>query len=212
MRNRITVCTLLTTCTFGVLTAAAQRLSVGAKGGLWLRGRTIGQDESRRYVVGPSIELRLPAGFALEVDGLYRRVGDTTLYVLVPNSTPSSYSSFVHRQRGHSWEFPILGKYYFKARTSSWQPFLGTGYAFRTTWFHVDTMSTTVDSASNTVTTTSFASDYRGGLDVGAALAAGVRLNKGRFAVLPEFRYTRWGSGGYLMRKNEAKVLLGFQF
>ena len=29
---------------------------------------------TRRYVVGPTIELRLPAGFAIEADALYRRM------------------------------------------------------------------------------------------------------------------------------------------
>jgi hypothetical protein len=43
-----------------------------------------------RYVIGPTVELRLPFSLGIEVDTLYRRVNN-----------PS----------GSAWEFPILAKY-----------------------------------------------------------------------------------------------------
>jgi hypothetical protein len=33
------------------------------------------KDESRPYTIGPSVEFRLPVGFAVEIDALYRRLG-----------------------------------------------------------------------------------------------------------------------------------------
>jgi hypothetical protein len=84
------------------------------------------KDESRPYTIGPSIEFRLPAGFAVEIDALYRRVGlrDSGLSVF------PSYDAFTGRWRGSAWEFPLLAKYYFRTR-ERWQPFLGAGMAMR---------------------------------------------------------------------------------
>jgi hypothetical protein len=44
------------------------------------------------------------------------------------------------------------------------------------------------------------------------AFAAGVRFNVWRLAIVPEARYTRWGSSEDLNRKNEAAFLLGISF
>ena len=74
---------------FGVLLAGggdaamAQPFSIGVKGGIPLNDGTVGgKDESRPYVIGPSAEVRLPAGFAIEVDALYRRLSLTHPIVL----------------------------------------------------------------------------------------------------------------------------------
>jgi hypothetical protein len=58
-----------------------------------------------------------------------------------------------------------------------------------------------------------YSSSYRTSTNVGAVAAAGVRLHAGRFAVLPEFRFTRWGGvGGISTPRNESAFLLGIQF
>ena len=140
-------------------------------------------DESRRYIVGPSIEFRLPAGFAVEVDALYQRLGNSANFSIPPGvnllgvSTENLLSS---RQHGNSWEFPVLGKYYFR-RASSWQPFLGTGFAFRTIGVHSDTTSLSTD-ANGVAQTSSTKNDFRLGLDTGVVVAAGIRLHAGHFA------------------------------
>ncbi len=36
--------------------------------------------ESRPYAIGPTVEVRLPAGFAIEASALYRRLGQTTAF------------------------------------------------------------------------------------------------------------------------------------
>src|SRR5579863_9567594 len=48
-----------------------------------------------RYVVGPYVEVRLPAGFAVEVDALYRSF---------------SFSSAQSSASASDWEFPLLAK------------------------------------------------------------------------------------------------------
>jgi hypothetical protein len=198
--------------------ASAQLVSFGVKGGVPFLAPNQGGDESRPYIVGPSVEFRLPAGFAIELDALYRRIGSTSAFgfstntIFVPPLTPPYITSFVNRQRGNYWEFPVLGKYYFRPRSTAWQPFIGTGWALRTVSFHND-ISETVVSADGTSHSDSFRNHFRSDVGVGATFAAGVRFRVGRVAVIPELRYTYWGRAiQNSLRNNEAAGLLGVSF
>ncbi len=184
----------------GSMTALfAQRVVFGVTGGVALTDTFRWQgDQSRRYVVGPSVELKLPAGFAVEFDALYRRLG-----------TSSSFYSFDQtymgrRQRGDSWEFPLLGKYYFRRKDARWQPFVSTGYAFRKTWWHAD-----ITPLAPTRSPYSF--DYDGPVEVGAVAGAGVRYKLGRILLTPQVRYSRL-SGDTENVPNQASFLLGIHF
>ncbi len=61
------------------------------------------------FLIGPTVELRLPFGLGIEVDALYRKV-----------SFPSSAS----------WEFPILGKWRTPGKGPV-RPFIAGGVAFQ---------------------------------------------------------------------------------
>ncbi|MBI2680789.1 MAG: outer membrane beta-barrel protein [Candidatus Solibacter usitatus] len=217
MRQRILYFGLL--ILMGVCGASAQVVSLGVKGGIRFTDASGGQDESRPYIVGPSIEFRLPAHFAIEIDALYQRLGNTAQYhffsgITSPgNNGPFPYPvAAIYRVRANSWEFPVLGKYYLRPRTAAWQPFIGTGWALRTSGVHTSGSVTTVDSA-GAKSTSSYHSHYQSGVDVGAVFAAGVKYRVGRVAFAPEARYTRWGgSDSTFNRKNEAAVLLGITF
>lgn len=191
----------------------AQAVSVGAIGGVPFLNPAVngfGHDESRPYEVGAAVEFRLPAGFAIEADGIYRPTGTTTAYRFSGLVGPGIISSTT-RTRGNSWEFPVLGKYYFRPRESGWQPFLATGWALRTVGFKNDGVETLLDE-NGAAQPYSFHGHTRSDLGVGAVVGAGVRLRSGRFAFLPEVRYTRWGSDTPTLRKNEAGFLLGITF
>jgi hypothetical protein len=66
--------------------ASAQEFAFGIKGGAWTTG-DIGNPssfaggilhlESKRYIIGPMVELRLPLRLSVEFDALYRRLGFT---------------------------------------------------------------------------------------------------------------------------------------
>jgi hypothetical protein len=61
--------------------------------------------------------------------------------------------------------------------------------------------------------TSTFHSDYRSGVEIGALVSAGVRFHTGRFALAPETRYTRWGDNNTnITPRNEAAILLGISF
>jgi hypothetical protein len=187
--------------------ASGQVVSVGALGGVPVTDTTGYSDQSRPYIVGGSAEVQLPAGFALEADALYRRVGNTAFFGIA-SGIVSAVST--DRQRGNSWEFPLLGKYYFR-RTSAWQPFVGTGFAFRTVG--VKDNATLVTSASPGFSQTSLVqSSFREPLEVGATVAGGVRFHYRKLAILPQVRYTRWGGTSGVVRSNETSFLLGLTF
>jgi hypothetical protein len=200
----------------GTSLLSAQLVSVGVMGGIPLNDPTSSggatKDESPRYVVGASVELKLPANFAIEADALYRRIGNTLSFSSLPAFTifPGT-TGYINRERGNSWEFPLLGKYYFHEHESGWRPFVGTGFAFRTTQFDNTTTQTTIDTTGLSTTST-FAGSFRSNLDVGATVAAGIRLHKGRIALTPEFRYTRWGAADNQLARNDSRFLLGLSF
>src|SRR2546430_10977618 len=67
---------VLIACLAGTCVAYGQRLSYGVKGGVaTVEPNSEGIDESKRYIVGGTIEFRLWRGFAVEGDFLYRRTG-----------------------------------------------------------------------------------------------------------------------------------------
>jgi hypothetical protein len=119
-------------------------------------------------------------------------------------------SQLTTRQRANSWEFPVLGKYYFRRRESGWQPFIATGWSFRTAGEHQTLAQVITDSTG--VHTSIFHDSFRSDLGVGATFATGIQVRAGRFAITPQVRYTRWGTSENSFRKNEAGFVLGVRF
>lgn len=183
---------------------SAQLVSVGGLGGVRLTDGFSHDDESRNYVVGGSVEVRLPAGFAVEADALYQRLRGTTSLL----TSDPAVSTFIARERGNSWEFPAYVKYYFRSHNAPWQPFVGSGFAFRTVSFHTDLSGFNVPN----LLYGNPHYDFRSGLGVGASIVAGIRFHYGPVHFLPQVRYTRWGDGGNNINENEATLLLGVSF
>ena len=84
----------------------AQLLTIGVKGGVRLTGdpEIYDRSNSKPYLVGSMVEVRLPYRFAFEADALYSRLGNTAYIPLIANE------SFI-RTIANSWEFPLLVKY-----------------------------------------------------------------------------------------------------
>ena len=111
--------------------AAAQHFDfgwgLGVKGGIPTTdllksnfGSTATLHQQDNYLIGPVGELRIPFGFALEVDGLYRG----TNYVVTNTSTGTASID------SSSWEVPYLAKFRFPIPLL--KPFLAGGGAYRT--------------------------------------------------------------------------------
>jgi Outer membrane protein beta-barrel domain len=77
-----------------------------------------GVSTSNNYLIGPVAELRIPLGFAFEVDGIYRHT-DYTLTGPVPLTGTAT-----------SWEIPYLAKFRFPIPLL--KPFISAGGAYRT--------------------------------------------------------------------------------
>src|SRR6266436_10037304 len=186
---------LLIACLSGTCVAYGQRFTYGVKGGVsTIEPNSFSEDESRRYIVGATIEFRLWHGFAVEGDFLYRRNGlrfDRSYTPAIPSNGDSSLISITQRARLDVFEFPVLGKYYFR-RDSKVQPFVLTGYSLRKALSNDDAHTTTQNRIG--ISTQDFHSSNWTGLDVGASFGTGVQWKVGRVAVSPEIRYTRWGS------------------
>lgn len=180
-------------------------LSVGLKGGVpasdaFSDQTTHGVDvithsfsESKNYVIGPMAELRLPFGFSVEADALYRPLNLSIVTTVLPQPTPFRSVTDIS-----SWEFPILGKYHF-LHVPVVSPYVEAGPIFRT-----------VGSSA------SYLSNH------GFALGAGVDLKLLLVRITPEIRYSRWGGdaaaaalGGVVAAHsnlNQAEFLVGLSF
>jgi len=200
-------------------TAFAQRVSLGVKGGVRLNddlesgGEGAKVSESKRYTLGPTVELKLPHRLSLEIDALYKRLGT------------SSYSKDItgwgiSRDRSNSWEFPILAKYRLVRKLPA--PYVSGGYAFR----HITGSGTLTDfccvntfggPSNPTLTNSTYSTNYKN--SSGLVVGGGMELETWYLRFSPEFRYTRWnnwslydyGSYGYYAKsaQNQAEILVG---
>jgi hypothetical protein len=174
--------------------APGQPFSFGVRGGVRLNDDRTGfsSSESKPYVIGAAVAVKLPRGLGLEFDALYRRVGYRT-------SEQDIVGDLINtRAPGNSWEFPIL------VRHSVWRRlYAAAGYAPRI-------INGTVHSEGSYVTslfpfTREFRqSNYPGSWETthGLVLAGGMEKPLGLLHLSPEIRYTRWNQpsvevGGY---------------
>ena len=145
---------------------------------------------AKDYIVGPSLEVRLPMHLSVEADGLYRPLTQTT------TNTVASLGTFTTSRTINSWEFPILAKYKFSMPLVS--PFVEAGPSFRhLARFYGDLLA-----------------------KAGFTAGVGADLHLGPLHIDPQIRYTRWGSDSNptsfaptpQSNANQAELLLGISF
>jgi opacity protein-like surface antigen len=162
--------------------------------------------DTKRYTVGPTVEVNLPFGLGIELDALYRRLNYEA------SEAGTGTDPFVRRTvTANAWDFPLLLKW--KAGVRPLQPFFVVGPTFR--------------GLSNLKTAGSFFTgsrdddppELRRDFTTGFTAGVGVRLGN-RWALSPEVRYTRWGWDTFrapqssFLRSNPDQVefLLGLTF
>jgi hypothetical protein len=188
---------------FALNTFAAGPLIVGLRGGAPfntvdnpLTGAIGNFTSTKRFEVGPTLGVKLPLGFSVEGDALYRR------------ETLSFPGSQFIGDIGHSdsWQFPVLLKY--RGSHSLFSPVLGAGVTVR----HAQDLNNIPSFLQNGFNTSSNT--------VGFVGAGGVRLKMGPIDVTPEIRYTRWGGDSFSnpvlnflpFSRNEVSFLVGVTF
>jgi hypothetical protein len=135
-----------------LLTAAsstfAQHISVGIKAGVPLTGllRTNSQEisygglgefptQTKRYTIGPVVDVSLPLGFGVEFASMYKRFDQqsiavtTTGFVVIDedNSYAIQQTAGISAV-GHSWEFPVAVQYHFLK--SAIRPYAEGGFSW----------------------------------------------------------------------------------
>ena len=157
------------------------------------------ESNSTRFILGPTVELHLPAGIGLEADALYRHFQYNASYNQIDVLVKSMATS--------SWEFPLLVKY--RAPGPFVRPYVDGGVAWDR-WSGVKQIT-----QGGGLSTNSNAS----GINTGFVLGAGIELHLPVIKLSPEVRYTRWGAknitdlGGALRsNQNQAEFLLGVTF
>ncbi len=189
---------------FGAAAAVAQPITFGVRAGVPLTDFFTGvQNQNfsfatnpKKYVIGPSIELRLPFGLGIEFDALHRSV-----------EYAGSVAATTANASASSWEFPLLAKYRFPTKVV--RPFVDAGFSFAT-----------LTGLKHTITTaTGISAPIGGSQDVkGFVLGGGVDIHL-LLHFSPEIRYTHWGSSQFvdpvnMVRgsQNQAEFLLGVTF
>ncbi len=185
----------------GALSFAEGLFSFGVKGGIPLNNAfhaAIDQNisyvtDSPRYTVGPTLDLNLPLGFAVEADLLYRRLR----YDL--NS-----GSFTGLTTANAWDLPLLLKYRFAPGPI--RPYVSVGPTFRGLT-NVDERIESFASAHPTL---------KDRFNTGFTVSGGVKLLG---HISPEVRYTRWGwdnfrslSGVFHSNPDQFDFLVGITF
>lgn len=184
-------------------TFAASPLIFGARGGVPLTDNTNNltnsfglTSPSARYIIGPTVGVRLPLGFSVEGDALFNREA-------LNIGQFAGFSALSTHQ--DSWEFPMMLK--FSPGHFAIAPVLGAGLSVR----HISNFGSIPSYVlAGTTNATS----------VGFVAGGGVRFKAGPVNITPEFRYTRWNSNSLAQslldvissNRNEAEVLVGFTF
>jgi Outer membrane protein beta-barrel domain len=153
-------------------------VSVGVKAGIPVTdafsNTAIGPNQSlysnsQNYILGPSVELRLPYRLSVEFDALYRPLTFGTSTATIVNGSPVLSTSSTTLS---TWEFPLLVKYHFAAEHRV-KPYVDLGPSFRAGAQQLSYLS-------NSGVTTGLGADLK---------VPFVRLS-------PEFRYTHWSGDG----------------
>lgn len=204
---------------FSSICAFSQPFSFGVKGGIPATDFVSAIDTgnirfntgTNRYIVGPTIELRLPFGFGIEVDALYRRLHYDAAAFAIDVVTQA-------RTTADAWEFPILAKY--RLPTKIVRPYIDGGVAFDTLAGLKQTITQTViPTRISNVTANSSPPELKNTTTAGVVVGFGVELHALIVRISPEIRYTRWSSQHFLSpsgllesNQNQAEVLLGITF
>jgi outer membrane protein with beta-barrel domain len=110
--------------------AFAQQVSVGIKAGVPLTGLLRsnqvaapccreGSTQTKRYTIGPVVDIRLPLGFGVEFGALYKRFDQQSYTLTTTGFTTDDETSYPIQETagisavGHSWEFPVAVQYRF---------------------------------------------------------------------------------------------------
>jgi opacity protein-like surface antigen len=194
---------------FAQICFAESPFIIGVRGGVPLgdvihtvqSGSTI-SSATDHYVVGPTVGIRLPAGFSVTADALFTRL------TLSATSAPVGSIS----ASATSWEFPVLLR--FTAGREGIAPFVDAGVSVR----HLSDFGNIGPFLTNSASSTGNVIGTPA--TVGFALGAGLQFKLAFLHISPEIRYTHWGENHISAafqnvirtNDNEGQILVGLTF
>ena len=181
-----------------------------------LRPSDIFFSNTKRYTVGPSVELGLPRRLAVEFDALYKRLDYNGM--VVASVGPNQFGTRIQTiGTANSWEFPLL----LKARSAGRQLkiFGDLGVSFHRVSASAQVTNFVFSTGTTTITKTGSPAELRDPFNAGFVLGGGLEFRVPFLRISPEVRYTHWGSKNFqesngLLRTNwnQADFLLGITF
>jgi hypothetical protein len=207
---------------FSAFSVCAQPFSFGLRGGVPVTDflTTVQNPENfhtttNRYIIGPTVEWRLPFGFGVELDALYRHLNYTSNGTLLSNGILADV--LVSKTSAGAWEFPLLAKYRLPSKLV--RPYVDSGIAWDTLAGLTQTITDThIPAGNSTTTTTSNPQELHKNTTMGFVVGAGIDLHLLLSHISPEVRYTRWGAQHFLSfdalqsDQNQVEFLVGITF
>src|SRR5688500_8682360 len=194
---------------------AAQPFGAGFKVGLPLNdafelrstNNIAGTLKSKKYIIGPQFELRLPAGFSIELDALYTSFRINSVGAVATSLLGASFDT-------DSWEFPLMLKKKFggaNAVAASVRPFVDIGASFRRLGDVGEIGRFITSSGAN------IGSERN---STGFVIGGGVEIRALFIRISPEIRFTRWGTDNFReglanvleTNRNQGQFLVGISF
>lgn len=161
------------------------------------------------YILGLTVEFRLPANFSIEFDALFR-------HFRYEASTAHSTEFFQTTATSNAWEFPLLVKYRLPSKFV--RPYIDGGVA----WDRLQGLSATISSVFTfpppITTQTSNPPELENRTSTGVVIGGGIDIHALFLHISPEIRYTRWTRQHFVddnlvnSDQNQAEFLLGITF
>jgi hypothetical protein len=150
---------------------------------------------TKRLLIGPTVNVALPLGFHLQFDALYQRVNYDHTFVFIKVYTMETFS----RNTANRWQFPLLVQYHVKVPVL--KPFVEIGPSFS----HISgggNVTTRQDNLFGRFRETgtsksSSLSELRHSTVAGVTAGLGLSMHFWVTHISPEFRFTRWGSSQF---------------
>ena len=175
-------------------------------------GSTSYTSDTKRYVVGPQVELRLPAGLGIELDALYTKLNFSS--VGGDGQFRSERGNRRHRMGiSTTLEIQIGGA---SAGLAAVRPFVDTGASFR----RLTGISQVRNFITGNTQETSSPAELQDKNSTGFVIGGGVEIRALFIRISPEVRFTRWGTSNFRegisnlleTNRNQAQFLVGISF
>ena len=204
--------------------AFAQHISVGIKAGVPLTdvveaksGELPFEAKTKRYTIGPVVNIGLPLGFGIEFGAMYKRVDQKSRAVTITGFTPMDEINVPIEQKadisavGHSWEFPVALQYHFSK--SSIRPYVEGGISFNHLGSVYNFQNATFSSPTPRQPPFTVAPIPGSFERVGGLVGIGVDFKLHVVHVTPGLRYTHYNEKNFwLPSTNAVDFLIGFTF